>query len=134
MPPGCRVTSAIRGLPTTMVATLPGSFTSLAWSTLTAMESGIGGTGAAKVSTGHIKTPIARERNPKRAAARLRKVYAILSSGTLTSRHKRYAAEPAPDEANLTAMCEIFAKSAGKMLGISLQFQAGGADAGRRNG
>src|SRR5215468_2115155 len=131
MPPGCRLTSAIRGLPTTMVATLPGSLTSLAWSTLTATATA---SGAASASAGHIISPKPRERNPKRAKARLRIVYAILNSGTLTSRHKRYAAEPAPDEANLTAMCEIIAKSAGKMLGISLQFQAGGADAGRRNG
>src|SRR3954471_22875063 len=98
------------------------------------MESGIGGTGGAKASTGHNSSPNARERNPKRAEARLRKVYAILNSGTLTSRHKRYAAEPAPDPAKVTTMCEIIAKSAGKMRGISLQFQAGGADAWRRNG
>src|SRR5438128_1124274 len=129
MPPGCRVTSAIRGLPTTMVATLPGSFTSLAWSTLTATDSG-----AASASAGHIRSPKPRERNPKRAEARLRSVYAILYSGTLTSRHKRYAAEPAPDDAKVPTMCEIIAKSRGKMLGISQRFQAGGAEACRLNG
>src|SRR4030095_10625026 len=126
MPPGCRVTSAIRGLPTTMVATLPGSFTNLAWSTLTAMESGIGGTGAVSASAGHSSSPSARDRNPTRAAARLRKVYAILYSGTVTSRHQRYAAEAAPDQAKVPTMCLIIAKRAGKMPDISLRFQAGG--------
>src|SRR2546421_746610 len=115
MPPGCSVTSAIMGFPTTMVETLPGSLTSLAWSTLTATVSGAG---AAKPAAGHDRIPTATAKNPKRAKARLRwELNAILYyPGTLTCRQKRYAAEPAPDGVKLTAMCEIIAKSRGKML------------------
>jgi hypothetical protein len=38
----------------------------------------------------------------------------ILYSGALTSRLKRYAAEPAPDGANLTAISERTAKKSGE--------------------
>src|SRR5687768_16573515 len=63
--------------------------------------------GAAKAAVGHRSTPIASERNEKSARERIRKqLNDILYPGALTSRQKRYAAEPAPDGANLTLMCE----------------------------
>src|SRR5436190_9530309 len=124
-PPACSVTSAIRGLPTTMVAILPGSLTSLAWSTLTEIFSVMGAVGAARPIAGHSTRPTTSERKPERATARLRReLNGILYSGTLTSRQKRYAAEPAPDRPNLTIMCEIIAKSRGKMLSNSTAFSA----------
>src|SRR5947208_1974015 len=50
---------------------------------------------------------VARERNPKRARARTRwDSNDILYPGALTSRKRRYAAEPAPDGDNLTSMSE----------------------------
>src|SRR3954468_20269056 len=134
MPPACSVTSAIRGLPTTMVAILPGTLTSVAWSTLTDILFAI--VGAARPKAGHSKSPATRERRAERATTRLRrKLNPILSSGTLTSRQKRYAAEPAPDRPNLATMCEIIAKSCGKMLSNSTAFlplRAAPAPAGAR--
>jgi hypothetical protein len=55
-------------------------------------------TGAAKATDGHTRIATAIDRNPRRAQARLRReLNDILYPGTLTSRQKRYAAEPAPD-------------------------------------
>src|SRR5215831_17597421 len=91
-PPFCSVTSAIRGLPTTMVETRVGNLTSLAWSTLTAMAPA---TGSACAASGHDSAPIPIT---NRARARLRREHNnITYPGTLTSRQMRYAAEPAPD-------------------------------------
>jgi hypothetical protein len=53
--------------------------------------------GSAITAAGHSSKPIASDRNPNGARARLRmKLNDILYPGTLTSRLKRYA-EPAPD-------------------------------------
>src|SRR4051812_17256722 len=104
MPPGCNATSAIIGFPTTMVATLPGILNSVARSTLTPMTS-FGG--PARAAAGHNRSPAASDRNPTHARARLRKeLNDILYPGAVTSRQKRYAAEPAPDPANLTVISE----------------------------
>src|SRR5580658_8821569 len=74
-----------------------------------------GTAGAASAAAGHNTIPIANERIPKGARARLRKqLNDILYSGALTSRLKRYAAEPAPDGANLTSMSERAANRAEK--------------------
>src|ERR1700722_311439 len=70
-------------------------------------------TGAARPAAGHNRIPIASDRNPESAHARIRKeLNAILYPGTLTSRLKRYAAEPAPDRANLTSIHERSANAA----------------------
>src|ERR1700682_2090437 len=54
--------------------------------------------GSAKAATGHNRIAIANEHNPKHARARIRReLNDILYPGALTSRLKRYAAEPAPD-------------------------------------
>src|ERR1700761_2302011 len=92
MPPFCRLTSAIRGFQTTIVVARTGSLTSLAWSTLTAMASDAG---SADTTAGHSNAASA---NPNKGRVRLRKeLNTILNPGALTSRQKRYAAEPAPD-------------------------------------
>src|SRR5665213_4005612 len=63
--------------------------------------------GSAKAATGQASMATANRRNPEKARARIRKeLNDILYPGALTSRLKRYAAEPAPDNANLTTMCE----------------------------
>src|SRR5687767_6852124 len=63
--------------------------------------------GAANADAGHSNIPIASERNEKSARERIRKqLNDILYPGALTSRQKRYAAEPAPFRANLPLMCE----------------------------
>src|SRR5439155_19281250 len=50
---------------------------------------------------------VARERNPKRACARIRRnLNDILYPGASTRRQSRYAAEPAPDTVNLTTIHE----------------------------
>src|ERR1700738_3548810 len=69
--------------------------------------------GSAKAATGHNRIPIANERNPKIARRRVRwELNDILYPGALTSRLKRYAAEPAPDRANLTSIDERTANEA----------------------
>src|ERR1700744_3060864 len=56
---------------------------------------------------GASRTPIASARKADNARMRGRRYLDdILYPGALTSRLKRYAAEPAPDAANLTSMCE----------------------------
>src|ERR1019366_3631832 len=63
--------------------------------------------GSARTATGHNSIPAANDRNTKRARTKVRKdLNDIQYPGALTSRLKRYAAEPAPDGANLTSMCE----------------------------
>src|ERR1700730_11436413 len=63
--------------------------------------------GSAKPAAGHNRIPTANDRNPKNARTRLRRELSdILYPGALTSRLKRYAAEPAPDGANLTSISE----------------------------
>src|SRR4029453_18450901 len=63
--------------------------------------------GSEKEATGHNRIPIAKERNPKQARTRIRReLNHILYPGALTSRLKRYAAEPTPDGANLTSIHE----------------------------
>src|ERR1700681_3141319 len=63
--------------------------------------------GSAKAASGHKRIPIANGRNPKHARTRIRRELSdILYPGALTSRLKRYAAEPAPDGANLTTISE----------------------------
>src|ERR1700730_1544913 len=70
--------------------------------------------GSEKAATGHNRIPIANERNPKIARKRGRwELNDILYPGALTSRLKRYAAEPAPDSANLTSISERTANGAG---------------------
>src|ERR1700736_3505680 len=65
------------------------------------------GTGAAKADAGTNRIPIASDRNRKYARTAMRKELTdILYPGALTSRQKRYAAEPAPDMANLTLIDE----------------------------
>src|SRR5205823_10597876 len=50
---------------------------------------------------------VARERNPKRACARIRRnLNDILYPGASTSRQWRYATGPAPDTVNLTTIHE----------------------------
>src|ERR1700694_2961533 len=72
--------------------------------------------GSAKTATGHNRIPIANERNPKIARRRVRwELNDILYPGALTSRLKRYAAEPAPDRANLTSINERTANGAEKL-------------------
>src|SRR5476651_1749812 len=72
-------------------------------------------TGVARAATGHNNIPIASDRIPKGAHARVRReLNDILYPGALTSRLKRYAAEPAPDVANLTSISERTANAAGK--------------------
>ena len=59
--------------------------------------------GSASAAAGHSSIPIASERNERRARdAHTQILNDILYPGALTSRQKRYAAEPAPDVANLT--------------------------------
>src|SRR4051794_16800093 len=63
--------------------------------------------GSANAATGHKRIPIAKARNPKQARTQVRRRLSdILYLGALTSRLERYAAEPAPDVANLTAISE----------------------------
>src|ERR1700686_2426733 len=64
--------------------------------------------GSAKPAAGHNRIPAATsDQNPKSARTRLRRELSdILYPGALTSRLKRYAAEPAPDGANLTSISE----------------------------
>src|ERR1700730_17156804 len=95
MPPVCRATSAISGFTTTMVVTRAGSLTSLSWATLTSITSA---EGPSVTATGHNRTAIANAWRPKSARARIRfELTDILYPGALTTRQKRYAAEPAPD-------------------------------------
>jgi hypothetical protein len=76
----------------------------LAWSTLTAMLLPVP---AAKAVAGTRRSPIASDRNTKHARTAARKdLTDILYPGALTSRLKRYAAEPAPDVANLPLIDE----------------------------
>src|SRR6202022_1876107 len=71
--------------------------------------------GSARAAIGQKRIPIANERNPKDARARVgRDLNDILYPGALTSRLKRYAAEPAPDRANLTSIDERTANGAEK--------------------
>src|SRR5512143_3876878 len=102
MPPLCKVTSAIIGLPTTSVATRSGNLTSLAWSTFTAMA----GSGSAKAAAGHSNTAATAARNARETLGRRDTQNDILNPGTLTSRLKRYAAVTAPDAANLRSIGE----------------------------
>ena len=89
-----------------MVAARSGSLISLAWSILTAIGPPVG-TGAANADAGTSRTAIASDRNREYARTAMRKELTdILYSGASTSRQKRYAAEPAPDVANLTAISE----------------------------
>src|SRR6266404_5822551 len=63
--------------------------------------------GSARAASGHNRIPIANRRNPRKARTRIRReLNDILDPGALTSRLKRYAAEPAPDGANLTSIHE----------------------------
>src|SRR5207244_5924602 len=65
------------------------------------------GSDAARQTAGHNRMAVARERNPKRACARIRRnLNDILYPGASTSRQWRYAAEPAPDTVNLTTIHE----------------------------
>src|SRR3982074_1488093 len=65
------------------------------------------GGGAGKAEAGTSRIPIASDRNRKYARAAMRKELTdILYPGALTSRQKRYTAEPAPDMANLTLIDE----------------------------
>src|SRR5882724_10050070 len=106
MPPGCKVMSATSGFPITMVAARSGNRISLAWSILTAMGPPVGA-GAANADAGTSRIAIASDRNRKYARTAMRKELTdILYPGALTSRQKRYAAEPAPDVANLTLIDE----------------------------
>src|SRR4029453_13563923 len=87
--------------------------------------------GSAKAATGHIRIAIANVRNSKHARTRIRReLNHILYPGALTSRLKRYAAEPAPDGANLTSINERTANGTGKAghrlpLVASAQAQSG---------
>src|SRR3954467_1677511 len=106
MPPGCKVMSATSGFPITMVAARSGNRISLAWSILTAIGPPVG-TGAAKADAGTSRIAIVSERNREYARTAMRTTLPdILSPGTFKSRQKRYAAEPAPDMANLTLIDE----------------------------
>jgi hypothetical protein len=68
---------------------------------LTEMASTVG---SLKAATGHSTIPIANDRNMEYARMRTGWEHNdILYPGALTSRLKRYAAEPAPDRANLDA-------------------------------
>src|SRR5271169_4945972 len=70
-------------------------------------------TGAARQAAGHNRIPIANDRNPESARTRVRlDLNDIRYPGALTSRLKRYAAEPAPDVANLTSINERSANAA----------------------
>jgi hypothetical protein len=63
--------------------------------------------GSAKAAAGHNRIPIANDRIRELARERVRReLNDILYPGALTSRLKRYAAEPVPDGANLTAISE----------------------------
>jgi hypothetical protein len=54
--------------------------------------------GPAIAAAGHSRIPIASDRNLEFARERVRReLNDILYPGALTSRQKRYAAEPAPD-------------------------------------
>src|SRR4051794_19865502 len=65
------------------------------------------GTGAADAAAGARRIAIASEDNSEQARTAMRKEPSdILYPGTLTSRQKRYAAEPAPDMANLPLIDE----------------------------
>src|SRR5467141_973425 len=67
--------------------------------------------GSADAATGHKRIPIANARDPKEARTQVRRRLSdIPYPGALTGRLKRYAAEPAPDLANLTAISERSAK------------------------
>jgi hypothetical protein len=58
--------------------------------------------GSAIATAGKMRIPATSDRNPNDARARLRKeLNDILYPGALTSRLKRYSAEPAPDTSNL---------------------------------
>src|ERR1700694_2840893 len=71
--------------------------------------------GSAKAASGHKRIPIANGRNPKHARTRIRReLNDILYPGALTSQLKQYAAEQAPDGANLTAISERTANGAEK--------------------
>jgi hypothetical protein len=61
--------------------------------------------GSATAAIGHISIPAASAQNAERKEKR-KDSGDILYPGTLTSRFKRYAAEPAPDEANLPSISE----------------------------
>src|SRR3954466_2794238 len=116
MPPACKVMSATSGFPITMVAARSGSRISLAWSILTAIGPPVG-TGAANADAGTSRSAIASDRNSEYARTAMRRELTdILYPGTCTSRQKRYAAEPAPDMANLTLIDERTANGRGKPL------------------
>src|SRR5258708_22162489 len=81
----------------------------------------------AKAVAGHNSIPTANERNTKDARARERKdLIDILYPGASTSRLKRYAAEPAPDLANLPLIDERTANRRG--IRLTIRFQAAGTD------
>src|SRR3954454_5278876 len=65
------------------------------------------GIGAANADAGASRIAIASDRGSKHARTAMRKQLTdILYPGAFTSRQKRYAAEPAPDMANLTLIDE----------------------------
>jgi hypothetical protein len=65
------------------------------------------GTGAADAAAGARTIAIANKENSEQARTAMRKEPSdILYPGTLTSRQKRYAAEPVPDTANLPLIDE----------------------------
>src|ERR1700709_1226634 len=106
MPPGCKVMSATSGFPITMVAARSGNRISLDWSIFTAIGPPVG-TGAAKADAGTSRMAIASDHDRIYARTAMRwELTDILHPGALTSRQKRYAAEPAPDMANLTLIDE----------------------------
>src|SRR5882724_8117827 len=70
---------------------------------------------SASAATGHKRIPSTNAGNPKDARMRVRReLNDIPYPGALTGRLERYAAEPAPDTANLTAISERSANGAEK--------------------
>src|ERR1700688_2647948 len=82
--------------------------------------------GSVKAATGHSTIPIANDRNTEDARKRIRWEHNdILYPGALTSRLKRYAAEPAPDGANLTSNDERTANGTEKLDPASAPARSG---------
>src|SRR5258708_23216663 len=76
---------------------------------------------SAPAASGKKRIPSDNAGNPKDAGMRLsRELNDILYPGALTGRLERYAAEPAPDTANLTAISERSANGAEKPATASL--------------
>src|SRR5260370_30594719 len=76
---------------------------------------------SATAATGHKRIPSTNAEKPKDARMRVRReLNDIRYPGALTGRLKRYAAEPAPDTANLTAISERSANGAEKPATASL--------------